>query len=164
MGKKTKGALDKEISSYDVFDFIKNSIDSNAKNLTKPDRFNDKYFEDFITFNYKGEDRNIFYCVTEDVINDTRELRVHLLLGCHGYSIEIMKKIVSYFGGFILENDSLSDYYFYIEKNSNVDQVNENIKKRKKLAKELNVKDENEANKIASIILENKEIIKKYLI
>lgn len=99
-------------------DFIKEIYDKN-KNI---------YSEHgFIFFKYNGQKRNLFYCYNS--YNEYENLKYYkkhglenmvksettfISLGCWGSSVEIIKELVTYFGGYIDERDCDDEEYYYI--------------------------------------------------
>lgn len=146
MGIDTIVKIPGKVESSKIFDFIKKNFDKNATNYVESKVQSDEllkefretkgyvvlgdelYFESgFISFDYKGERRNLFYFYANyysfdnytfknNLHNNTRELNgdnTSLSLGATGYAVEILTQIAKEFGGYIDENDC-DDEWFYI--------------------------------------------------
>lgn len=118
MSVDTKGYIKNNITWGDVYQYIKENIDNTAKhdfveiNGVKP--------SGYIVFNYKGENRMLFFCTTKDVVDGTEydgtvEHR-NLILGFWGNSVEIMQQIVSQFGGYVDDSDCDCEEAYYVPK------------------------------------------------
>jgi hypothetical protein len=148
MGVDTKGLLRGRVKHEEVLNFIRQKFDENAKSCvelkdygsyTKHDWIRERYdntgkwltWSGFIYFNDGTEDWSIFYCYTNnnsyenlDYYNDygledmVKSETTYLSMSCLGKSKEIMKTIVSHFGGWIDENDCDSEPYYPIIKNA----------------------------------------------
>lgn len=148
MGVDTKVRLNGRIKPEEILNFVKQKFDTNAK-MSKIDESNlglksekDYVYESYdndpytkswstsICFNYKGENRNIFYVYSN--YNAYENLAMYkkyglesmvksetttLILGCWGTSVEIMRTIVEEFGGWIDENDCDDIQYEPVVKN-----------------------------------------------
>ena len=149
MGVDTKGKLKGYVSPQEVLNFIKQTIDSNAKSyvelkdygIAEYDWIKERYdntnkrltTSGFINFTSKqGEQRSLFYCYNN--VNSYENLEYYseyglenmvksettdIMLGCYGDSVEVIKSIVTEFGGWIDENDCNDREYYPIEKDSN---------------------------------------------
>ena len=149
MGVDTKGKLKGYVSPQEVLNFIKQTIDSNAKShvelkdygIAEYDWIKERYdntnkwliTSGFINFTSKqGEQRSLFYCYNN--VNSYENLEYYseyglenmvksettdIMLGCYGDSVEVIKSIVTEFGGWIDENDCDDKEYYPIEKDSN---------------------------------------------
>jgi len=148
MGVDTKGLLKGKIEHEEVLNFIRQKFDENAKSFvelkdygtdSKRDWIKERYdstgkwltWAGFISFNDGTEDRNIFYCYMnnnsyenleyykdyglEDMVKSQTR---YLSMSCFGNSKEIMKAIVSQFGGWIDEDDCDDEPYYPIIKNA----------------------------------------------
>ena len=136
-----------KIESNKIFDFIKKNFDENAtsyveskvksQELQKEFRETEGYivlgdelcFESgFISFDYKGEGRNLFffyanyyyfdvYAFEHNLDNNVRELNgdnTSLSLGATGYAVEILTQIAKEFGGYIDENDCYDKWFYKV--------------------------------------------------
>lgn len=147
MGVDTKGRLLGFIKPEEVLNLIKQKYDKDAKSYVKLDNYgSDKEMEwikeryddsgnwltwrGFITFNDGEENRSLFYCYTnhnsyenlefysecglEDMIKTET---THVSLGRGGNSVDIIKTLVTEFGGWIDEDDCDDEEYYPIVKN-----------------------------------------------
>lgn len=149
MGVDTHGKIKGFISHEDITNFIRQNWDKNVydgvtkelydslSKLKYPYKINE-HSEDssnwyticgFIRFNYRDEDRMLFYhysnvnsfenldYYSEYGLKDMVESKTtYLSLGYWGSSVEIIKEIVSHFGGgWIDENDCDSEPYYPVE-------------------------------------------------
>ena len=149
MGVDTKGKLKGYVSPQEVLNFIQQTIDSNAKSyvelkdygIVNYDWIKERYGKTnkwlitsgFIDFTDKsGEQRSLFYCYnninsyenleyysTYGLENMVKSETTDIMLGCHGESVDVIKSIVTEFGGWIDENDCDNEVYYPIEKDSN---------------------------------------------
>ena len=150
MGIETNGRLIGNVSPEKVLNFIRQKYDGNAKSNVKIDNYGEikkdwikvRYDSDdiyritngFIDFTYNGENRRLYYYKPN--INSYENLEVYskygledmvksettlISLSCWGSSVEIIKDIVTHFGGWIDENDCDNEEYYPIVKNSNGD-------------------------------------------
>lgn len=119
MGVDTKGYLDKDITASDVFNVICYKFDPQANFNVRNES---GYDIGTIDFMYNDEQRNLFYCVTSDRLENTpwdREKHVSLILRKWGSSVQIMTEIVSVFGGYVDEDDCDDMEAVFISKNEN---------------------------------------------
>lgn len=137
MGVDTNGRLIGNISPEEVLNFIRQKYDANAKSSVKIKNYGiikkDWIITNgFIEFTYNNENRRLFYYKSninsyenlefyskhnlEDMVKSETTL---ISLGCWGSSIEIIKDIVTHFGGWIDENDCDDKEFYPIIKNSN---------------------------------------------
>lgn len=153
MGCDTCGRIKGHIRPENIVNFIQQKWDLNAKNgvskhIYKPismcnwnftinDNCDDRYnwYADygFISFNYNGEERALFYNYeninsyenlehyTEyRLANMVRSETTFISLGYYGASVEIIKEIVAHFGGgWVDDNDCDDDPYYPV--NQSVD-------------------------------------------
>ena len=145
MGMDTHGKLKGKILAEEVLNFIKQKYDSNAKShitlydssieqnrIKKMYDNSNKYkvWNGFISFNDGQDDRSLFYSysnvntygdleyysslgLSEMVTSET----TYISLGYNEKAIEIIKAIVTEFGGWIDENDCDDEPYYPIIKN-----------------------------------------------
>ncbi|NLK37640.1 MAG: hypothetical protein GX299_06110 [Epulopiscium sp.] len=117
MTAKTHGYITKEIELDQIYRFILKWFDPAAK----VNRYENKFGESnemAVYFNYKGEERRLFAIVYKSrkfSKTGEKERQIFLDLGYWGSSVEIMKSIISYFSGWIDENDCDSEDPYYIE-------------------------------------------------
>lgn len=152
MGCDTYGKIKGYVKHEDIFEFIKQKYDKNATNDVKKEitcalsecnweykmnehsEDNENWYtiSGFICFEYKEEDRMLFYYY--DNINSYEDLEyytefgledmvktetTHIGLGYWGSSVKIIKEIVENFGGgWLDENDCDDKPYHIIESNS----------------------------------------------
>jgi len=149
MGVEVRGKLKGYISPQEVLNFIQQTIDSNAKSYVRIrdcgiadyDWIKERYdttnkwiiINGYIDFTDKnGESRSLFYCYKN--VNSYENLEYYskygledmvksettdIMLDCHGESVNVIKSIVTEFGGWIDENDCDDEEYYPIEKDSN---------------------------------------------
>jgi len=149
MGVEVRGKLKGYISPQEVLNFIQQTIDSNAKSYVRIrdcgiadyDWIKERYdttnkwiiINGYIDFTDKnGELRSLFYCYKN--VNSYENLEYYskygledmvksettdIMLDCHGESVNVIKSIVTEFGGWIDENDCDDEEYYPIEKDSN---------------------------------------------
>lgn len=149
MGVEVRGKLKGYISPQEVLNFIQQTIDSNAKSYVRIrdcgiadyDWIKERYdttnkwiiTNGYIDFTDKnGESRSLFYCYKN--VNSYENLEYYskygledmvksettdIMLDCHGESVNVIKSIVTEFGGWIDENDCDNEEYCPIEKDSN---------------------------------------------
>ena len=131
MGAATQGKIKGYVSHDDLLNFIKENYDQNAYHGIKKEMLkSDEYIIDgYFYFNFKGETRQMFYMYwnvnhlenleyysargLEDMVRSETTL---IDLGHWGSSIEIIKNIITHFGGgWIDENDCDDIPYYFIE-------------------------------------------------
>lgn len=117
MTAKTHGYITKEIELEQIYEFVQKWFDPQAT----VNRYKNKLGvsnEMAIYFNYKGEERRLFIIVYKSrkfSKTGEKERQIFLDLGFWGHSVEIMKSIISYFSGWLDENDLDSEDPYYIE-------------------------------------------------
>lgn len=144
MGVDTCGKLLGHVKKEDVINYIYHNWDKDIiSNINRYD-YNDWRGKDFIKeiydkdkniyseygridFNYNDEQRSLFYSYNS--YNSYENLKfykeygleqmvksetTHISVGKWGSSIEIIKELVSYFGGYIDEDDCDDEEYYYI--------------------------------------------------
>lgn len=142
MGVDTKGLLKGKVPPEEVLNFIRQTFNPNAKSHVKLSNYGDdsgfewikerydnsgewKTWSGFIEFNDGARDRGLFYCYTnhntwenlkyyseyglEDMVKTET---TYISLNKDDSSIDIIKKIVSHFGGWIDENDCDDEPYY----------------------------------------------------
>jgi len=148
MGVETKGLLKGKVDHEEVLNFIQQKYDINAKShveLTnygldsECDWIKEKYdntgkrliWSGFIWF-YDGEKRrSLFYCYANcnaycnleyyaeiGLADMVKSETTYLSIDCYGLSKEIMKEIVTHFGGWIDENSYDDESYYPVVKNT----------------------------------------------
>jgi hypothetical protein len=147
MSVDTKGRLLGKISHEWVLNFIKQKYDKNAESFVKLEDYgSDKEREwikerydnsgkwliwsGFINFNDGKDDRGLFYRYTNHNSYESLEYyskrgledmvkaeTTYISLGCSGNSVDIIKALVTEFGGWIDENDCDDSEYYPIVKN-----------------------------------------------
>lgn len=123
MGVDTDGIISANIDREDIIQAVINLFDKNAKAYIEDSNYYENDFQGRINFEYENENRSIFICKTCDVAEDTefdKVLHTNFILGCYGYSIEIMQKLVGYFGGYVDDNDCDSIGYYKIDKDGTI--------------------------------------------
>lgn len=148
MGVNTQGYLKGYIKPEYLLNYIKQKYDANATMTIRTHDYGEKSKLDFIKETYDEFDkwlieegrinfidgidqRSLFYM--HDNINSYENLEYHakngledmvkqektsLSLGCWGNSVEIMRDLVSQFGGWIDENDCDDEDYYPISKDT----------------------------------------------
>ena len=148
MGVDTQGYLKGYIKPEYLLNYIKQKYDANATMTIRTLDYGEKSKLDFIKETYDESDkwlieegrinfidgidqRSLFYM--HDNINSYENLEYHakngledmvkqektsLSLGCWGNSVEIMRDLVSQFGGWIDENDCDDEDYYPISKDT----------------------------------------------
>jgi len=117
MTAKTHGYITKEIELEQIYRFVLKCFDPAAK----VNRYENKFGESnemAVYFNYKGEERRLFAIVYKSrkfSKTGEKERQVFMDLGYWGHSVEIMKSILSYFSGYLDENDCDKENEYYIE-------------------------------------------------
>src|SRR5574344_1991556 len=144
MGVEVQGKLKGYVSPQEVLNFIQQTIDSNAKSyveisdygIADYDWFKERYdttnkwiiTSGFINFTDKNrKSRSLFYCYNNINFYDNLEYyskygledmvkseTTDIMLDCYGESVNVIKSIVTEFGGWIDEK-----VYYPIEKDSN---------------------------------------------
>lgn len=106
MSTKTIGILSKDVSVYDIYMYIVNYIDNNAKlKLTSPDL-------EYISFWYEDENRPRMLRITlndnnyGDLLGQNNKNSTVVALSKDKYSIFIIRKIVKHFGGWFFEKEN----------------------------------------------------------
>jgi len=110
MAISTVGILKDNIGLYNIHNYIKKNIDTNANIETQNDNSH------YINFNYKEENRSIhLFMNSHDYKSDTKYdgLVNVVTLGYYGCSCEIIEKLVKHFGGWYMENDCDCKVKFY---------------------------------------------------
>ncbi len=117
MTAKTHGYITKEIELEQIYEFVLKWLDPNARVNRYQNRFGISN-EMAVYFNYKGEERRLFVIVYKSrkfSKSGEEQRQIFLDLGFWGHSVEIMKSIISYFSGWIDENDLDSEEPYYME-------------------------------------------------
>jgi hypothetical protein len=147
MSVDTKGRLKGFITHEEVLNFIKHKYDKNAVSYVKLDNYGSDKDKEWIQERYDDsgnwltwsgfinlkdgeENRNLFYCYTnhnsyenldfysEYGLDDmVKAQTTYISLGYHGNSVNIIKSIVTEFGGWIDESDCDDEEYYPIVKN-----------------------------------------------
>lgn len=147
MGINTKGRLIGNVNHNEVLNFIRQKIDTEAESYVNfcshgiisnydwvkkvYDESNVwKIWDGFIQFSYNGHNRSLHYNYSN--VNSYEHLEyyqkfnlsdmvksetTYISLRCDDDAIEIIKMIVSHFGGWIDENDCDNEEYYPINKN-----------------------------------------------
>ena len=139
MTAKTHGYITKEIELEQINQFILKFFDPEAKVNRYENRFGESN-EMAVYFTYKGEERRLFTMVYKSrkfSKNGEKNRLVFLDLDYWGHSVEIMRSILSYFSGWLDENDCDKEEAYFIEEQP--DGVTPNIIKitRKELNRRL---------------------------
>lgn len=154
MGVEVKVRLLGHITKEEIMSYIYNNWDKNVKDFIQREDLNDwkekfsnwikETYDDnlysehgFITFNYNNELREIFYNYNSynayenlnyysdyGLGNMVKSETTYLSLSKWGEATEIMKELVSYFGGWIDFNDSDDELYVYIPSNYKENKTN----------------------------------------
>lgn len=117
MTAKTHGYITKEIELDQIYSFVLKWFDPNAKVNRYENKFGERN-EMAIYFNYKGEERRLFMIVYKSrkfSKTGEKERQIFLDLGYWGHSVEIMKSIISFFSGYLDENDCDQAGPYFIE-------------------------------------------------
>ncbi len=117
MTAKTHGYITKEIELEQIYQFILKWFDPAAR-VNRYENKNGENNEMAVYFTYKGEERRLFaivYKSTKFSKTGQKERQIFLDLGYWGYSVEIMKSIISNFSGYLDENDCDEEEAYYIE-------------------------------------------------
>lgn len=147
MSVDTTGKLLGFISHEDILSYIQKNYDPNARCNVKYTDYGDidalgtykinphstsktehYIFAGFIYFNYKGEDRMMFYDYSNvnflesmeyytkyNLKNMVEAETTYVSLGCYGYSVEIIQDLLHAFhGGWIDENDCDDILYYFV--------------------------------------------------
>lgn len=144
MGVDTCGRLLGHVRKEEVINYIYHNWDKDVSNMVNYDDYNhwkernydwikeiydDNIYSEhgFISFKYKDEQRSLFYCYNSysayenlefykkhGLENMVKSETTFISLGKWGNSIEIIKELVSYFGGYIDEDDCDDKEYYYI--------------------------------------------------
>lgn len=124
MSIDTKGIINKKIEAEEIYNFIVNKIDKNAKFI--PERYNSSIPVQHVVFQDSTGDRTLTIICDSDKgkseysklnFTDDENNYVWLSLGKYGDSIQIMKTIVNQFGGYVDEDDCDDEDYYYIPAN-----------------------------------------------
>lgn len=139
MTAKTHGYITKEIELEQIYRFILRYFDPEAKVNRYENRFGESN-EMAVYFTYKGEERRLFSMIYKSrKFSKTGEKKrlIFLDLDYWGHSVEIMRSIISFFSGWMDENDCDKEGPYYIDEQP--DGVVPNIIKitRKELNKRL---------------------------
>lgn len=117
MTAKTHGYITKEIELEQIYRFVLKWFDPSAKINRYENKFGESN-EMAVYFNYKGEERRLFAIIYKSrkfSKTGEKERQVFLDLGYWGRSIEIMKSIISYYSGWLDENDCDDEDAYFIE-------------------------------------------------
>lgn len=144
MGVNTCGRLLGHVRTEEIINYIYHNWDKDIVNYVKYENLNHwkkenyKWIEEvygdeiysehgFINFNYNGEGRSIFYNYNSynayenleyykeyGLENMVKSETTFISLSKWGNSIEIIKELVSYFGGYIDHDDCDDKPYYYI--------------------------------------------------
>lgn len=130
MTSKTKGyIIDDELELVEIYDFVKQHLDPNAKLNEYANRFGEVR-EVAIYFHYKNDERRLF-CMDhngrEFSKNGAKHRMIIMDLDFWGSSVEIMKGIVSFFGGYLEENDCDEEDAYHLDADKKVTIGQENI-------------------------------------
>ena len=120
---KTHGYITKEIELEQIYQFILKFFDPEAKVNRYENRFGESN-EMAVYFTYKGEERRLFTMVYKSrkfSKNGEKNRLVFLDLDYWGHSVEIMRSILSYFSGWLDENDcDMEDLEYILEEILNI--------------------------------------------
>ena len=117
MTAKTHGYITKEIELEQIYQFILRYFDQNAKVNRYENRFGESN-EMAVYFTYKGEERRLFAMVYKSrKFSKTGEKArlIFLDLDYWGHSVEIMRSIISFFSGWLDENDCDKEDAYHIK-------------------------------------------------
>lgn len=178
MGVETNGYLNSKVSAIDLFKFIKENINENAINYMKYEEGNCREgYVGSICFEYQNpitqevEKRNLF--VIENLECESWEYgkmfednkHLYLSLGRWGESINIMRMILSHFGGFLDENncDDIEAWETYIQP-IDIDEISEHILKRNEISEIMDKSIPNSMRyNLASWMINNSDKVKDLL-
>lgn len=116
MTAKTHGYITKELELEQVYQFVLKAFDANARVNRYENRFGESN-EMAVYFTYKGEERRLFTMIYKSrKFSKTGEKNrlIFLDLDFWGHSIEIMRALISHFGGWLDENDCDNEDAYYI--------------------------------------------------
>jgi hypothetical protein len=127
MSVDTHGMINRKIDVEEVYNFIINTFDKNAKLDKKIDSYDNKP-KGYILFNDGKDDRQMFFCNGQDKTKYDREYPnlsfndedlsyLWLDLKLYGNSVEDMKIIINHFGGYVDENDCDDNDWYYLGAN-----------------------------------------------
>lgn len=117
MTAKTHGYITKEIELEQIYRFILKYFDPEAKVNRYENRFGESN-EMAVYFTYKGEERRLFSMIYKSrKFSKTGEKKrlIFLDLDYWGHSVEIMRSIISFFSGWMDENDWDKEGPYYID-------------------------------------------------
>lgn len=143
MGLDTHGLIYPNVSVEEVYAHIVKYVDKEAK-FHRDSNVSNEFHKDWviITFTHKNENRNlscgIFKRYEDDNYDflgtDHDDWYTWLSLGCWGNSVDLMRSIVSRFGGWVDDNDCDDEPYYPVP----VTEYGEPIKIFRVTRKELN--------------------------
>lgn len=117
MTAKTHGYITKEIELEQLYQFVLKYFDPSAKINRYENRFGESN-EMAVYFTYKGEERRLFTMVYKSrkfSKSGEKHRMIFLDLDYWGHSVEIMRSVLSFFGGWLDENDCDNEEPYYIE-------------------------------------------------
>jgi len=117
MTAKTHGYITKEIELEQIYQFILRNVDENAKVNRYENRFGESN-EMAVYFTYKGEERRLFTMIYKSrKFSKTGEKSrlIFLDLDYWGHSVEIMRSTISYFSGWLDENDCDNEGPYFMD-------------------------------------------------
>lgn len=164
MNEYTEGFINTKNTWKDIFDYIKKYIDSDATFIISEILKDDSAVQ--INFFYKNKKINLFHCISDDIINGiTNKLfKIHsaLIIEYNELSIELMKDIISCFGGYIIENNLKNPLARQIRK-TNKNKLTIDNSKRKLIEALIESSDKNFSSQCATEIIKNYSKIKEIL-
>lgn len=127
---KTLGYItDEELELDEIYSYVVKFFDENAKLNRYENRFGESN-EIAIYFQYEGNERRLF-CMSHKSRkfskNGEKNRMINMDLDFWGNSVDIMKAIVTYFGGYIHENDCEEEGAYFIQADKKVQLKTEKI-------------------------------------
>lgn len=164
MKQYTEGFINTKNTWTDIFNYIKKHIDSDATFIISELLKDDSAVQ--INFIYKNQKINLFHCISDDKIDgiNNKSFKIHsaLIIEYNDFSIELMKDIVSCFGGYIIENN-LEDSLARQIRKTNKNRLTIDTSKRKLIEALIESSDRNFSSQCATEIIKNYSKIKEIL-
>ena len=108
MGISTCGALKREVTAKEVFEFVATNFDQNAELIQYASNSN------YVDFNYLGENRSLHIYYGHDYKEETSGYSqdneiTEISVSAWGFAEQIIEPIVKYFGGWYIADDCISN-------------------------------------------------------
>jgi len=164
MGISTCGALKREITAKEIFDFVLANFDQGAK--LEQNSTNSHY----INLNYLGETRSLHIYYGNDYREETDGYSANneiteIIVNKWGHAEQIIEPIVRYFGGWYIADDCISnreEHVVFYEFNSDPDIIITTPIERYVFDKLIEDKDWKSKIKLAQFIKDNLDEIKTF--